>query len=231
MQGLSERLRAVAFLAAAGRCVADVGTDHGYIPIYLLEQGKFQRAIAMDLREGPLCRARENRDHYGFRERMDLRRGDGLCALEPGEADTVVIAGMGGGLVIKILTEGKDVLEGVEKLVLQPQSEIGRVREFLQKSEYRIEAEHMVWEDGKFYPMMRAVHGHMDPLDDLERRYGPLLLRQKDPCLGRYLDWEKKMLLGIRENLRKKSGEKSAVRLGEVEEELWEIQRAKERLR
>ena len=102
---LSQRLLAVADLASAGHCLADVGTDHGYIPIYLMEKGNYERAIAMDVRKGPLLRAEENRKSHGFEDRMDLRLSDGVAALREGEADTVVIAGMGGGLVIDILSE------------------------------------------------------------------------------------------------------------------------------
>lgn len=82
--------------------------------------------------------------------------------LAEGEADTVVIAGMGGGLVIHILTEGAKVLKSVETLVLQPQSEFARVRDYLEKNEYRIEEEHMLCEDGKYYAMMRVKHGKMN---------------------------------------------------------------------
>ena len=153
---LSQRLLAVADLAAAGHCLADVGTDHGYIPIYLMEKGNYERAIAMDLRKGPLLRAEKNRKSHGFEDRMDLRLSDGVAALQEGEADTVVIAGMGGGLVIHILTEGEKVLQSVETLVLQPQSEFARVRDYLEKKEYRIEEEHMLCEDGKYYAMMRV---------------------------------------------------------------------------
>ena len=89
---LSQRLLAVADLASAGHCLADVGTDHGYIPIYLMEKGNYERAIAMDVRKGPLLRAEENRKSHGFEDRMDLRLSDGVAALREGEADTVVIA-------------------------------------------------------------------------------------------------------------------------------------------
>ena len=230
MQLLSQRLLAVASLATAGDCVADVGTDHGYIPIYLLEQGKYEKAIAMDLRKGPLMRARENRDLHGLTDRMDLRLGDGVLALKPGEADTVVIAGMGGGLVVKILTEGAEILAGIRKLVLQPQSELTKVREFLETFEYRIEEEHMVLEDGKYYPMMRVVHGTMEPMDQLEKKYGPLLLKEKHPCLRQFLDWEEKKLFKIQHSLLLQPGERTMQRLKEVEEDLADIKTAKERM-
>ena len=106
---LSARLAAVAALVEPGSRVADVGTDHGYIPIYLVQTGIADRAIAMDVRSGPLERARAHVDRLppGCRERIETRLSDGLKALSPGEADTVVIAGMGGELMIRILDEGR----------------------------------------------------------------------------------------------------------------------------
>ena len=106
---LSARLAAVAALVEPGSRVADVGTDHGYIPIYLVQTGIADRAIAMDVRSGPLERARAHVDRLppGCRERIETRLSDGLKALSPGEADTVVIAGMGGELMIRILDEGQ----------------------------------------------------------------------------------------------------------------------------
>ena len=227
---LSQRLLAVADLASAGHCLADVGTDHGYIPIYLMEKGKYERAIAMDVKKGPLLRAEENRRIHGFEERMELRLSDGVQALKDGEADTVVIAGMGGGLVIHILTEGEKVLRSVETLVLQPQSEFGRVRDFLEKKEYRIEEEHMLCEDGKYYAMMRVKHGKMAPLTEVEKKYGPVLLKKKDPVLKEFLEREERKFEEIREHLGVMEGEKSALRKKEVEKELEDIRAAKERL-
>ena len=219
---LSQRLLAVADLASAGHCLADVGTDHGYIPIYLMEKGNYERAIAMDVRKGPLLRAEENRKSHGL--------SDGVAALREGEADTVVIAGMGGGLVIHILTEGAKVLKSVETLVLQPQSEFARVRDYLEKNEYRIEEEHMLCEDGKYYAMMRVKHGKMTPLTEIEQKYGPVLLAKKDPVLKEFLEREERKFTEIREHLSQMEGEKAAFRKKEVEKELEDIRAAKERL-
>lgn len=227
---LSKRLLAVASLAPAGHCLADVGTDHGYIPIYLIEQGKYERAIAMDVRKGPLKRAEENRNLHHLEKEIALRLSDGVLALKEGEVETVVIAGMGGGLVMKILKEGEKVLETVKTLILQPQSELSRVREFLYASSYRIEEEHMVLEDGKYYPMMRVVHGKAEPFSELEKKYGPLLLKEKNPCLQSFLDWEEKKYQEIRKSLKAQEGENISRRLLEVEKELADICKAKERM-
>jgi tRNA (adenine22-N1)-methyltransferase len=111
----------------------------------------------MDLREGPLSRAREHIKEQGLSERITLRLSDGVSALAQGEADTILIAGMGGELIIRILTDGADICHSVRELILQPQSVIGEVRRYLRENGYRITDEDMVLEDGKFYPMMRVV--------------------------------------------------------------------------
>ena len=100
---LSIRMQAVADMVTPGGRIADIGTDHGYVPIYLVEQNKTDHAIAMDVRKGPLARAGENIVRFGCSDRIETRLSDGLAMLKPGEADTVIIAGMGGLLTIRIL--------------------------------------------------------------------------------------------------------------------------------
>lgn len=151
---LSKRLQAAADLVGECSTAADVGTDHGYIPVYLVAQGKARRAIAMDIKEGPLSRAREHIRQYGLEREIETRLSDGCLALKPGEADVIVIAGMGGALMQRILRMGEDAAKAAGKLVLQPQSEIPAFREFVLGQGYQITAEDMVLEDGKYYPMM-----------------------------------------------------------------------------
>lgn len=160
MVKISNRLMTVASLISEGNVLADVGTDHGYVPIYLMEQGKIPRAIAMDINAGPLERAKEHIAGCGMGDYIETRLSDGLEALRAGEAESILIAGMGGGLVIHILEAGEAVAKSAGELILQPQSELERVRIFLEENGYVTDAEDMVFEDGKFYPMMRV---HYEP--------------------------------------------------------------------
>ena len=125
---ISRRLQSVAAFVEIGKTLADVGCDHGYIPIYLLQKKKIEKAIAMDINQGPLMRAQEHIYEWGLENYISTRLSDGVGALKPNEAESVVIAGMGGPLMEKILTEGESVLSTVQELVLQPQSEIGSFR-------------------------------------------------------------------------------------------------------
>lgn len=226
MVKISNRLTTAAALVTQGYTLADVGTDHGYIPIYLLQQKKIPAAIAMDINEGPLERAKEHIALYGLQAYIQTRLSDGVAALKPGEVEAVLIAGMGGGLVMHILKDGEKVCQSAKELILQPQSEIEHVREFLREKGYTILAEDMVYEDGKFYPMMKVQYqgenenaqkaSEVLKLSDL---YGGLLLQNRHPVLKTFLEKEKLIYTGIKENLAKQPvSEKIRMRLVEVED-------------
>lgn len=190
---LSKRLAAVAALVTEGASVADIGTDHGYVPVFLVEQGIADSAIAMDVNQGPLERARMHIAQCGLSDRIKTRLSDGLLALKAGEADTMIAAGMGGGLIIRIMEEGESVLDSLNACILQPQSEIGKVRKYLALHGLVIEKEDMVFEDGKYYPMMRAVHGKPEHYEEYEYIYGKRLLKMCHPVLKEFLLREQKI--------------------------------------
>ena len=153
---LSKRLQTVANAVTLGSRVADVGTDHGYVPIYLVERGLCPGAIAMDVNEGPLARAEEHIRAEGLSDRIQTRKSDGLAALAPEETDAVVIAGMGGALMCRILQDATAFLEAGRELILQPQSEWFKVRRLLSASGYRITQEWFLEEEGKYYVVIKA---------------------------------------------------------------------------
>lgn len=184
---LSKRLTTIASLVERGSRVADVGTDHGYVPIYLVKKQIAVSAIAMDVRTGPLSRAAEHVREYGLEDQIELRLGNGLEALGPGEADTVIISGMGGPLVIDILTRGAMTAETVPHLILSPQSDIPGVRVFLRENGYRIDREVFIRDEGKYYTIMSVSHGSTRPGRYIDDLYGKYLLDQADPTLQEYL--------------------------------------------
>lgn len=226
---LSKRLQAVADLVSSDLTVADVGTDHGYIPIYLIETGKCKKAFAMDVNQGPLLRAKEHIANYGLEGQIETRLSDGVKQLKIGECEAVVIAGMGGALTIKILEEGRSVFQSLREFVLQPQSELHKVREYLFEQGYCIIAEDMVQEDGKFYPMMKVINGASDAYHAVEFYYGKFLLSERHPVLKTFLGKEKKTKKLILQNLQKEDGPHIEVRRKEIEEELEGIEYALQR--
>ena len=153
---LSTRLQAVADFVTAGYKLADIGTDHAYIPIALVEQNRIPGAIAMDINEGPLQRAGEHIAENKMEKKIEIRLSNGFSALKKGEAESAVIAGMGGGLMIRILTEGEQIAKSLKECILQPQSEIERVRRFLLEEGYDILDENMVKDDGKYYTILKV---------------------------------------------------------------------------
>lgn len=226
---LSKRLQAVADLVSDDLTVADVGTDHGYIPIYLIESGKCKYAFAMDVNQGPLLRAKEHIAEHGLEERIETRLSDGVKHLNVGECDVVVIAGMGGALTIKIMEEGKQIFKNLTEFILQPQSELHKFRAYLLEQGYSIVAEDMVQEDGKFYPMMKVINGASDAYHAIELRYGKCLLSKKHPVLKTFLEKEKRTKNMILQNLQKEDGLHIEVRRKEIEEELEGIEYALQR--
>ncbi len=215
---LSRRLRAVAGMVTEGNTVCDVGCDHGFVSIYLVQRGISPRAIAMDVNEGPLRAAGEHVREYGLEGYIETRLSDGVAALSAGEADTLVCAGMGGRLMRRIMEEGKEKIRQMREAILQPQSEIRMVREYLREEGYSIVDENMVLEEGKYYPIIKAVKaikalpgaggkkqsGEREDAgwQQIEDKYGPVLLKKKDRVLEDYLRREYSLCMQIMENLR-----------------------------
>lgn len=226
MMELSKRLQAVADLVTAHYKLADIGTDHAYIPIYLTQQKKITEAVALDVNEGPLQRAEEHIRENGLEAEIETRLSNGFQALQPGEVQSAVIAGMGGGLVIRILTEGAEVVRKLEECILQPQSEIEKVRAFLLEKGYEFLEEDMVCEDGKYYPMMHVIHGHMESWTDIEWKYGAFLLKERNPVLWDFLKKEAQSLTDVIHSLEQVSGERAKERLDELKHRLKENQEA-----
>lgn len=230
MVKLSKRLAAAAALVSGGARLADVGTDHGYVPIYLIQQQKISGAIAMDLRKGPLLRAEDHIRLYGLGSSIQTRLSDGVDALAPGEADSILVAGMGGGLVIHILSRGQEVCRQARELILQPQSELASVRRFLWENHYRADAEEMIFEDGKYYPMMRVRFvGDIaeETPSEWECRYGKLLLEQGHPVLKEYLERERRIQGELLARLAQTAQTPEIMRrIGEVEHTLELNERA-----
>ena len=226
---LSKRMKAVASMVTPGNALADIGTDHGYVPISLVQEKKIPRAIAMDINRGPLQRAQENIAAYQLEDYIQTRLSDGVNQLEAGEVDTILIAGMGGELVIHILSEGMEVCRSVKELVLQPQSELHKVRQFLREQNFEIVDEDMVIEDGKYYPMMKVVPVENTVLwDALPEEvipacdmYGPILLKNGNPSLRKYLVKQHTQLQSILRELEKQPESETILqRKQEVQEEI-----------
>lgn len=219
---LSARMKAVADLVTVGNSACDVGCDHGYVSIYLVQKRKAPKVIAMDVNKGPLERAEINVRQAGLSDYITLRLSDGLLKYQPGEAESLVIAGMGGRLMKRILEQEAEKTRSFKELILQPQSELAVFRESLRNMGYSIADEDMILEEDKFYPVIKAVAGTYQGGNlQLEDRFGPVLLKKKHPVLALFLQKEWGSSLKIKAELLK-AGEspKAAVRLKELSTEM-----------
>ncbi len=185
---LTPRLRCVASFAEEGCRLADVGTDHAYIPIWLVQKGIAKSAIAMDINKGPLTRADENIKRFSLEDKVSTRLSNGLEKLCPGEADTVVIAGMGGMLINEILDAAKHVYSSVRRYILQPMTAVEETRTFLAENGFAIESEQLAQEDEKVYCILSVVRGKMEIPRKIDAYIGEKLVAAKDPLLSKYLD-------------------------------------------
>lgn len=231
---ISKRLEMIASFVPEGSRVADIGTDHGYIPIYLVEEKKAENAIAMDVRPGPLERAQAHIREAGLEDSVKVRLSDGLLKLEKDEADCVVIAGMGGELMIHILEEGKNLWENIPYWVLSPHSEPQKVRRFLEEQEFFIEREIMIKEDGKYYSVLGVSKGTGKTMDygrEVFYRYGKRMIEARDPVLHEFLKKEEEQLKGILCGLSKNRTESAEKRMRELQEELSWNEEAQDEMR
>ena len=249
---LSKRLQAVADLLDCHEKIADIGCDHGFVSIYLIESRKASWCLAMDVNRGPLERAREHVIEKRLSTYIETRLSDGAKEIrfvkdEQGnvkpEVQAALIAGMGGRLMIQIVKDSLAKFQGMEEFVLQPQSEIAKVRAFVREIGCHIEKEDMVLEDGKFYPMMKIIKGNDElnwsvntpewlmrkvdtnqwsksEVQEVFYEYGEHLLKEKHPVLLQYLQKEKELYQGILENLMQMDSVKSELRQKEIKEKL-----------
>mgnify|MGYP000774621487 CR=1 FL=1 len=228
-------MKAVASMVTAGYTLCDVGTDHGYVPIALVQSNIIPKAIAVDINKGPLERANEHIRANGLTEQITTRLSNGLEAIHDGEVDSIVIAGMGGELVIHILTAGETVCRSAKELILQPQSEVSKVREYVRNTGYKIVDEDMILEDGKYYPMMSVTKKETAmPLDnpyrnakDIDFLYGAYLLKEGHPVLQDYLKREAQIYRELLEKLSAISDRPEIQkRIHEVEKKAEQTERA-----
>ena len=213
---LSKRLSAAAEYIREGSAVADVGTDHAYLPIYLALSGKAERVIASDVVDGPLATAADNIALYpGAAEKIILTKADGLCGIEKYEPDDILICGMGGELIIQILSRSEYVKNGAVNLVLQPMTKAEVLRAYLYSSGFAVTGEKIVYEDGKLYQIISARYDGVSRLiGECEAYLGELNIAERGENFARLVG---KTAAGFEKKI---NGLKTAGRDSSVYEEL-----------
>lgn len=186
---ISKRLELVASFVPQGAVLLDVGSDHAYLPIDLVERGRIKSAIAGEVVEGPYQSAVKNVEAHGLKEKIQVRLANGLAAFEEADQVSVItIAGMGGRLIARILEEGLDKLANVERLILQPNNREDDLRIWLQENGFQIVSESILEEADKFYEILVVEAGQMK-LSASDVRFGPFLSKEVSPVFIK--KWQK----------------------------------------
>ena len=200
---ISNRLLLCAAMVPPGARAADIGTDHGYLAVYLLQNEICPFVTAADLREQPLQKARENAARFGVADRMQFLLSDGLQDIPRDAAETIVMAGMGGDLIVRILEASPWVCDARYTLILQPQSAGQALRQYLSVHGFAIDREALA-QDGHFlYTVLRARKGTMPPLMPGQQYASPQLLREGGALLPKYLARIENALAGTIQGLQK----------------------------
>ncbi len=222
---LDGRLAAVAAFVPRGARAADVGTDHAYLAIALLNEQDVETVIATDKNEGPCAAARRTISASGFANRVQVRLGDGLAPLSPGEVDTVCIAGMGGGLIASILAEGAEVLAEVSRLVLQPMNDAAALRQWLYDNGWHIVEESLATADGRLYEIIAAEPGTEETPEPWLLTLGPVLWRDRPPLFARHAKVQTERLRRILHGMEKSETARESEAYRKIAGELSEIER------
>lgn len=206
---LTDRLLKIASLVTKGKKVADIGTDHGYIPVYLLNKGDIDYAILADVNKGPLENAKKEVRHNGLMDKVDLRLGSGIEVLEKNEVDEIIIAGMGGILISELLEAKKEVAHSLDKLILQPMQAQNELRKYLLNNGYEILDEVLVKEDFRLYEIIIAKYTSKNTQveDEIFYEVGKKLIENKDPLLNEFIDKKIFMYNSIIKKIEDKAGE------------------------
>lgn len=206
---LTDRLLKIASLVSDGKKIADIGTDHGYIPVYLLKEGKVPFAVLADVNKGPLDNAHKEVIQNNLLDKVDLRLGSGIEILEIGEVEEVIIAGMGGILISELLEAKKEVAHNVEKLILQPMQAQEELRYYLLNNGYEILEEVLVREDFRIYEIIVAKYTGKNTIIEDEIYYEVVikLLENKDSLFNDFIEKKIKTYSSIVNKLEGKNGE------------------------
>lgn len=185
---LTPRLKAIADSILGCKNIADIGSDHAYLPIYLVKNKKTEKAIATDVNKGPANISRERIKHYGLDDIIDVRVGYGLKVLSPDEVNVIVISGMGGLLIINIIKESLDIARSSQMLILQPMKDGYLLRKWLVENFFDIVDEEIVKDENKFYEIVWAVPNDKGIKLQSVNYIGDKLLEKKNPILLEYMD-------------------------------------------
>ncbi len=190
MINLTPRLEKIAELVENSKLTADIGTDHAYLPVSLIEREKAERAIASDIRPGPLSRAKDTVTRSGMDDRISLRLGPGLETLtEDDKADTIIIAGMGGEMIAEILEKSINIVKSAERIIVQPMSSAPELRKYIYGRGFSDIHEHIAAEGNRLYNIISMSPGNEahPPLEPYELVAGRDIIKSRPEHFDKYI--------------------------------------------
>lgn len=223
---ISKRLQCIASKIPHDVKVADIGTDHAWVPIYLVTKGVSDFVIASDVRKGPIEIANQNIRKYQLESKIHTRLGSGLTTIQPYEVDTAVIAGMGGLLMIDILEASREVVQSLDMLVLQPQLAQDEVRKWLHQNDFKIVDEDLIFEDEKWYEIIVAKKGEEQYNKPIHYVIGKRLFDKAHPLLKPFIEYRSNKYRIIMERTAKESSEHAKANYDDAKEKLKEFEEA-----
>lgn len=224
MMNLSKRLEAIANFVEKDSRVCDIGTDHGYIPVYLVKEGISKKTIATDISRGSLDKIIDLIEREKLNDSIEARLGDGLDILKALEVDTLIIAGMGGILITEILEKGKNKLDGIDNFIFQPMVASKELRKYLVANNFKIIDEDLVFEEGKYYEIINAKRGEQKIKKDINYEIGRSLIEKSHPLLKAFVKHKIDKIKSIMNEIRSIDTEKSRKKYKESQELLEDYQ-------
>ncbi|NLZ51991.1 MAG: SAM-dependent methyltransferase [Thermoanaerobacteraceae bacterium] len=223
---LGNRLQMIASKIEKGSTVVDIGTDHAYLPIYLVNEGISQKVIATEILSGPYEKARENIRKSGHQDFIDLRFGSGLKPIKPGEGDIAVAAGMGAISIINIIDESRETADSFKKIILQPMRNQAKLREYLFTIGYQIIDEDVAMEAKKFYEIIVAKRANLKRFDEIDILVGPVLRYKRISVVYEYINHRIRILQKVIESLKNTNSRAGKIALLECERQIKALKEA-----
>lgn len=220
---LSKRLEGIGNYVEENSIVADIGSDHGYIPLYLIKNQIAKKVIAGDISKNSLEKAADKVKEEGLEDLIDIRLGDGLDIILPFEVDSVILAGMGGLLIRDILDKDREKTSSISHFILQPNIAAGELRRYLYENSFEILAEDLVKEDNKFYEIIHAKKGKGFVSKEIYYEIGERLIEDRHPLLREYIDFKIGLMEGILEEISGVDTEKTMARQKELNENIRDL--------
>lgn len=221
---LTPRLQTIANHVPQNTICADIGTDHAYIPIYLIKNQICSKIIASDIHKGPLEIANRQIQSAGFEKQIETRLGNGLGRIDPGEVETVVIAGMGGLLIRDILENSPKVTQSIKTFILQPMIAQRELREYLVENNFKIIEEDLAQEDQRIYEIIIVTHGQQTVEENMYYDIPKYLIEKKHPLLKSFIQRKKNELLKIIQHCEGKHTFNAEDKIKECKEKIKELE-------